>query len=304
LSQKISEIKKRIIELNIPDMEKVHNLLMQFGDALLENCRRIKDEYERHDCNEISIEPAVGFFVPNVDEKDAILHGAEPSAIVTAKDLTEQGLHKFLRAAGDVGKKYFQQAEILKFPIQKERFDNYFEHKLNADSQLIGALTGDGVIATFEIIVDLQQLFKPFADLFDDDNYLENFQFYVNIITELAKEKYAASTWPTTQREFSTIFIKNWEGGGREFSQWYTEFRSIIERFSQKDPREMERGDPACKEQSVKRENRPQGYRLIREFIIIPQNQPNILPGCNILYKDLINDKKRAAIVKKLLSII
>ncbi len=56
------------------------------------------------------MEPAIGYFIPEVEEQDALLKGVEPSVIVTAKDLSEDGLGKFLLAAGVIGENYSQDA--------------------------------------------------------------------------------------------------------------------------------------------------------------------------------------------------
>lgn len=307
LSKNVYEIRQKIIHLKMSDLEKLTELLMQFKDTLDENCKRIKEVYESYGCPNILIEPAIGYFVPEIDKKDALLYGAEPSTIVTAQDLSEDGLHKFLLASGIVGKKYSQQAEILKFPISKEKFDTYVEEELNDNLDLIGMITKDQIIPTFEIIVNLDKLFELNPDIQLTDNYLENLPIYVNIITELTRKRYAASTWPTQHREFTTIYIQGWETGKRKFRKWNIDFGSIINRIREKNSRKLSGSARLGRKTSSSGQSemeKSSGYRMRRRLILIPQTERNILANDDLVYDDLTADKKRKILVKKLLAII
>ncbi|MBT4936793.1 hypothetical protein HON22_02645 [Candidatus Peregrinibacteria bacterium] len=304
LSKEISDIRIEIMKLNQTETEKLKLLLQKFDTKLHENCERVKEEYEKHGCVDVKVEPAIGYFIPDVNENDAILKGAEPSVIVTAADLSEDGLHKFLLAAGDIGKTYHQDAEILKFPIRKENFQNYVELKLDNSTDLIGTITDDNIIPTFEIVVDVPMLLGENLSRELSENYLENLGLYVSMITELAKKNYAASTWSTTGKSFSTIYINGWEERKRVFGSWLSGFSDIVKRFSEKDFEEMERSNRMGSSASIKQKNRLQGLVIEPELLIIPQASPGILPGDSLTYEDLLSDKKREEVIKKLLDIL
>ena len=137
LSKEINIIRNDILALGLSDLDKTHQLLFRFKDLLDDNCNRVKRIYEDHKCRDVTVEPAIGYFIPDVNKKDALFFGAEPSTIVTANDLTEDGLHKFLLSSGIVGQQYKQQSEILKFPITKEKFNKYVKKKLNNNSDIL-----------------------------------------------------------------------------------------------------------------------------------------------------------------------
>jgi hypothetical protein len=307
LSKEIRDIRREIMTLGQSDIDRLEPLLQRFNSKLIDNCNRIKEQYERQGCPDVEVEPAIGYFIPDVNEEDAVLKRAEPSVIITAKDLSEDGLSKFLLAAGMIGEKYFQDAEILKFPITEEKFDNYIVQKSESSNEtsLIGAVTEDNIIPTFEIIVDIPALLGEILAANLNEDYFENAKLYANIIMELANKQYAASTWPTRRKEFSTIFIREWDGARRNFEAWYYGFHTILECFSQENIRSLEKGDGMGGKTPTKIDRPPlQGYRTVNELLLIPQSESGILPGDSLVYSDLKSDAKRAKIVRKLVEVL
>lgn len=307
LSREIKTIRREIIQLNSSNTEKLERLLMGFDRMLTENCARVKKDYADSGCPNVDVQSAIGYFIPNVNERDAILRGAEPSVIVTANDLTEDGLNRFLEAAGVIGENYYQDAEILKFPISDERFDHYVNLKAKESNvnELIGSVTDDNIIPTFEIVVNLPELLGGASAMSLNENYLKNTAFYASIIMDLANHQYVASTWPIRGGRFSTIFIRGWDGSERGFEAWHDGLKGVLNRISTKSSRSLEGGTGMVKGESTKADRSPlQRYSSINELLIIPQSTIES-PSCGSLtYADLRREKERSKIVRKLLEIL
>jgi hypothetical protein len=308
LSLEIKGIREEIMTLEQGDTGKLEKLLGRFDSVLRENCERIRRDYEDQGCPGVEVEPAIGYFIPDVDKQDALLKGVEPSVIVTAKDLSEDGLGKFLLASGVIGESYSQDAEILKFPIADSRFDDYVKQKSEptAETALIGTVTDDNIIPTFEVIVNIPELIGELRAMDLSEDYLKNTELYANIILQLANQQYGASTWPTQRQGFSTIYIKGWDGAERSFGDWYRGLSDYLDSFAKGDSREIEEGVRLGEKASISEPRRSslQGYRTVNELLIIPQKKPGILSGDDLLYTDLKSDKKRRKLVNRLLDIL
>lgn len=304
LSMEVFQVRDVISKLPIGETEKLGLLLQKFENLIMQNCMRIKHMYEKFDCPDVVVEPAIGYFVPNIHIQNPLLHGAEPSSIITASDLTYDGLQKFLFASGKIGQDYPQIAEILKFSITPEKFFEYFRHTLCKDKSLIGAVTDANFILTFEAVISIAELLGESISQILSEKYFENYELYANIIMKLAKEFYGASTWPIRGEKFSTIYIRGWDGAGRQFEEWFNGLRVFLKRFPEEIITSMGQNHGMGKETSFQKKGRHRKIKMVGELLLIPQSKLGELTGDNLTYDELLSDKKRELIVKKLLQIL
>jgi hypothetical protein len=187
LSKEAFQVRNAISKLQIDETEKLGLLLQKFECLVAKNCLRIKQAYEELECPDVMVEPAIGYFIPDIRIQNPLLHGVEPSAIITAKDLTHEGLHRFLFASGKIGQDYPQIAEILKFSVSQEKFFEYFKSTLHKNKALIGAVTDDNFILTFEIVVSISELLGGLISQFLSKKYFENYEFYAKYNNEISQ---------------------------------------------------------------------------------------------------------------------
>jgi hypothetical protein len=55
---------------------------------------------------------------------------------------------------------------------------------------------------------------------------------------------------------------------------------------------------------SIRRRSGHKEVKMVGELLIIPQGKPGELPGDNLTYSELLSDKEREALVKRLLQIL
>lgn len=165
LSREIQEKKLEISRMELTANRKVEEVIDFIYNKLRENCDRIVDVFDSCWCKDISIEPAIWYYVPKQNIQDPILWWAEPSAIVTMRNITRDKLNIFLHSAWLIWKKYSQLSEILKFEITKEKFDKYVNSmKWIHGKNIIWEVCCDNIIPTYEMTVNLDRLFKSFIE--------------------------------------------------------------------------------------------------------------------------------------------
>jgi hypothetical protein len=66
----------------------------------------------------------------------------------------------------------------------------------------------------------------------------------------------------------------------------------------------MGQGHGMGKKSSIQKRGRYRNIKMVGELLLIPQGQLGELPGDNLTYSELLSDKKREVIVRKLLQIL
>ena len=67
LSREVRRIRNEISQLKKTEIEKIGILLRRFDELLGQNCARIRNKYVQHGCPDVIVEPAIGYFIPDIN---------------------------------------------------------------------------------------------------------------------------------------------------------------------------------------------------------------------------------------------
>jgi hypothetical protein len=114
LSKEVYDIRCEIAQLKKTETEKLCLLLKKYDELLAKNCMRIGESYATLECPDINVEPAIGYFIPDIHVVDPIFYGAEPSAIITALQFVRGGFAQIFTGIGNNWRQIFTKSRNIK----------------------------------------------------------------------------------------------------------------------------------------------------------------------------------------------